>query len=135
VSFITIIQPEETFVHRPRLPDGSLADTTLTLKVLSEAQTRALRKKHTKHEWANGQRIQTVDGAAMADDMIDLALVAWTGVRDSHGQALPCERAFKILLPERVQVEIVRLCAGKDVGFGSEGEVGGDEGEASLPGI
>jgi hypothetical protein len=135
MSYITIIQPEETFTHRPMLPDGSLADTTLTLKVLSESQTRALRKKHTKHEWLNGQRVQTVDGAAMADDMIDAALVAWTGVKDSRGQALPCERAFKILLPERVQVEIVRLCAGKEAGFGREGEVGGDEGEAPSPGI
>jgi hypothetical protein len=135
MSFITIIQPDETFTHHPTLPDGGPSDTVLTLKVLSDAQTKALRKKHTKHEWVNGQRLQTVDGAAMADDMIDAALVGWTGVQDRAGKPLPCERALKLLLPERVQVEIVRLCAGKEAGFAHEGEVGGNEGEAPSPGI
>ena len=130
MSYLTIIQPDDTFSYRPTLPDGSTSESVLTLKVLSDAQTRALHKRHTTREWVNGQRLQAVDGAAMADDMIDAAVVAWTGVKDRAGQALPCERAWKLLLPERVQVEIVRLCAGKEAGFGREAEVGGDEGEA-----
>lgn len=134
MSFLRIVQPDETFPYTPTFQDGSPSDTRLTLRVLSEAQTRSLRKKHTKTEWQNGQRVQSVDGAAMADDMIDAAIVAWTGVLDTAGKALPCERVFKLLLPERVQVEIVRLCAGKEAGAAEAG-VGGDEGEAPSPAI
>ena len=134
MSFLRIVQPDETFPYTPTFQDGSPSDTRLTLRVLSEAQTRGLRKKHTKTEWQNGQRLQSVDGAAMADDMIDAAIVAWTGVLDTAGKALPCERTFKLLLPERVQVEIVRLCAGKEAGS-TEAGVGGNEGEAPSPAI
>ena len=134
MGFITIIQPDETFTHVPTLPDGSKSDASFTLRVLADDQIKALRKRHTKTEWANGQRLQNVDGAALANDMIDAALVSWRGVKDSKGTELPCERAFKLLLPERLQVEIVRLCAGKEAGFG-EGEVGGDEGEAPSASI
>lgn len=129
MSFLRIIQPDETFPYTPTFQDGSASDTRLTLRVLSEAQTRTLRKKHTKTEWQNGQRVQNLDGPAMADDMIDAAIVDWTGVVDTQGKPLPCERTFKLLLPERVQVEIVRLCAGKEAGAHEAG-VGGDEGEA-----
>jgi hypothetical protein len=127
--FLTIVQPDETFLYTPTFQDGSPSEATLTLRVLSEAQTKTLRKKHTKAEWVNGQRVQTVDGAALADDMIDAAILGWTGVVDTKSVALPCERTFKLLLPERVQAEVVRRSAGK------EGEVGGDEGEAPSPAI
>ena len=134
MSYLTIIQPDETFTHVPTLPDGSKSEASFTLRVLADDQIKTLRKRHTKTEWANGQRLQNVDGAALANDMIDAALVSWSGVRDSKGQPLPCERTFKLLLPERLQVEIVRLCAGKEAGFG-EAEVGGDEGEAHSASI
>jgi len=136
MSYITIIQPDETFTHVPRLPDGGPSDASFTLRVLSDDQVKAFRKKHTTHQWVNGQRVQNVDGMALANDMIDAALVGWSGVKDSAGKDLPCERAFKLLLPDRVQIEVVKLCAGKDAGFGdgvdaAEEGVGGDEGEAS----
>lgn len=130
MSYLTIIQPDETFQHIPTLPSGEKSEAAFTLRVLADDQIKVLRKKHTKTEWQNGQRVTNVDGAALANDMIDAALVGWTGVRDSQGTALPCERTFKLLLPERLQVEIVRLCAGKEAGYGIEGEVGGDEGKA-----
>ena len=129
MSFLRIVQPDETFPYTPTFHDGSPSDTTLTLRVIGEAQTRALRKKHTKVEWVNGQRVSSVDGMALGEDIIDAAIVAWEGVLDTKGQPLPCERTFKLLLPERVQADIVRQCAGKEAGAW-EGEVGGSEGEA-----
>ena len=45
-------------------------------ELVPKAVDQALRKKHTKSEWVNGQRLQTVDGASLANDMIDAALVA-----------------------------------------------------------
>ena len=132
MSYLTILQPDETFEHVPRLPDGNASDARFTLRVLGDQQIKALRKKHTKSEWLNGQRVQTVDGGELANDLIDAALVGWTGVQDSKGTALPCERAFKLLLPEKLQVEIVRLCAGKEAGYEqAEAGVGGDEGKAA----
>jgi len=128
MSYLTILQPDETFPYTPRLPDGSPSDAALTLRVLSDPQVQTLRKKHTRQEWVNGQRVPNVDGAGLANDMIDTAIVAWSGVKDSKGTDLPCVREFKLLLPERVQVDVVRLCAGKDAGF--EAGVGGDEGKA-----
>jgi hypothetical protein len=131
MSYLTIIQPDETFTHTPRLPDGSPSEAKLTLRVLADAEIKTLRKKHTKTEWQNGQRVSNVDGAALANDMIDASIVGWSGVHDSKGVPLPCERTFKLLLPERLQVDVVRLCAGKEAGFGlDEAGVGGDEGEA-----
>lgn len=137
MSFLTIVQPDETFPYTPTLADGAPSDSRLTLRVLSDVQLKALRKKHTKQEWAQGQRVTTTDAVAMADDLVDAAIVAWTGIRDTSGAELPCERTFKLLLPERVQADVVRLCAGKDAGSqgAAEGEVGGDEGKAPSPAI
>lgn len=132
MGYLTLIQPDETFVHVPLLPDGTKSEATLTLRVIGEAQQTALRKKHTATSWQNGQRVQQTDSLALANDLIDAAIVGWTGVQDSHGKALPCERMFKLLLPERLQAEVVRLCAGKEAGYGAaEAEVGGGEGEAA----
>jgi hypothetical protein len=135
MSYLTIIQPDETFPYTPTFQDGSPSESVLTLRVLADTQIRALRKKHTKTEWHNGQRTQTVDGMSMAEDMVDAAIVSWAGVVDTKGQALPCERAIKLMLPERVQVEIVRMCAGKEGATAHEGEVGGGEGEAPSASI
>ena len=136
MSYLTLIQPDETFTHTPRLPDGSPSEAKFTLRVLADAEIKALRKKHTVKEWQNGQRVATVDGGSLANDMIDASIVGWSGVNDSKGAPLPCERTFKLLLPERLQVEVVRLCAGKDAGFGlDEAGVGGDEGEAPSASI
>ena len=131
MSYLTIIQPDETFPYTPTLPSGEPSEAQIILRVIGDEQTRVLRKKHTKVEWVNGQRISNVDGLALAEDLIDAAIVRWSGVKDSRGTDVPCERAFKLLMPERIQLEVMRLCAGKEAGFSQhEAGVGGDEGKA-----
>ena len=56
---------------------------------------RQTRKKHTKVTRPNGIREEVFDNDAFLDDLIDYAIVDWTGLT-VHGEPAPCTRENKI---------------------------------------
>lgn len=104
--------------------------STFLLRVVPSDEQRRLRKRHTKYEFVRGARQENFDWAAFSDDCLDYAVVDWREVKQ-RGQDLPCERFYKLLLPEAVKQEITRLCLGKELGQvqGSDegGEIAADE--------
>lgn len=117
MPFINIVEENEPFEWSPETEDGKKTDSVFTLVVLSEDLLTALRKKHTHITWKNGQRIDDFAAFDFAADVVDKAVQGWKGVvRAKTGEAVACDRANKLRLPERLKVEILRLCAGKEAG-------------------
>jgi hypothetical protein len=132
VGFIQIVEENEPFAWTPEAEDGSKTEAAFTLQVLSDESLNILRRKHTHTAFQHGQRVENFDSFGFAADVVDQALVDWEGVIAAKtGEALPCDRKRKLALPERLKVEILRLCAGKEAGrlFGD----GGSDPNASSP--
>ena len=125
MSLLTILQPDETFTRRV---EGA-ADAVLTLRVPGDPQVDVFRKRNRSTKWVNGQHVEEFDAFAFAADIVDASIVCWVGVVAQGGQALPCERATKLMLPEKVKAEVVRLCLGKEAGL----EGGDSAGEPLRP--
>lgn len=126
--YIEIVQAEDTFAHTVPLADGTLSKTVLTLRIVDDATEKKLRKAATgKAQWDRGQRFEPFDAHKFINSVIDYAIVGWDGVR-AKGADLPCTPEIKLLLPERVKTDVIRLCLGKDASERSaDGEVDGDE--------
>lgn len=90
-------------------------DSKFKLRVVTSSLQRELRRKYTKHEFVRGTRQENFDWAKFNDDCIDFAVVEWTEVK-RKGVDIPCTRENKLLLPEMVKAEIIRLCLGKELG-------------------
>ena len=118
MAFISIVEEQDTFLYHPVDPStGQQTETTLTLRIVPDDQLKILRRKHTQTKWEHGQRVETIEPISYGCDLVDYAIVDWTGVKaKSTGGELPCERKYKLLLPERVQGEVIRRCAGKEGG-------------------
>lgn len=132
MGFISIVEENEPFPWRPEAEDGSPTGSVFTLQVLSDESLNILRRKHTHTAFQHGQRVENFDSFAFAADVVDQALIAWEGVIAAKtGQDLPCDRKRKLALPERLKVEILRLCAGREAGrlFAD----GGSDPNASSP--
>jgi hypothetical protein len=136
VSFLHILEPTETFWHRPvDRQSGEPSDSRLQLRVLDDEDLTRFRKRATKTAFKHGQRVEDFDPVAFAADVVDHAIVAWENVkRGRTEEVLPCERVYKLLLPERVQAEIIRLCAGKEAGDALEEEAPKNASVPSLSG-
>ena len=109
-GYIEIVRPEETF-------EFPVADkAALTLRVIDDGTEKSLRKAATgKPVFEHGQRHTPFDSHKFVSSMIDYAIVGWTGIR-SGGADLPCTLEYKLLLPERIKSEVIRLALGKDAG-------------------
>jgi hypothetical protein len=132
VGFIQIVEENEPFPWHPEAEDGTVTGSVFTLQVLSDDALNTLRRKHTHTAFQHGQRVENFDSFAFAADVVDQALVMWEDVVAARtGAPLPCDRKHKLALPERLKVEILRLCAGKEAGrlFVD----GGSDPNASLP--
>lgn len=116
MGVLTILQPDESFPYRVEGHD----EAVLTLRILTDAQIKAARKKATTTKWHNGQRIEDFDPYGFAEDVLDAAVASWTGVCGSDGLPLPCTREIKAMLPDRVKVAIVKMCASKEPAEGGE---------------
>ena len=124
--FIEIVRPEETFEHVVLADDGKTpTQTCLTLRIVDDSVEKEIRRKATgKPTFERGQRVENFDGHKFLAGVLDHAIVTWRGVRH-RGQELPCELTYKLLLPERVKTDIVRLCLGKEASEARE--AAGDE--------
>ena len=80
---------------------GGDADTTYTLRPL----TRDVRKRMVKAHTAKRPNPRThamedaTDHEAVGSDLVDFALIAWTGIL-WNGEPAPCEREFKLKLDD-----------------------------------
>lgn len=121
-SFITIIEnPRDTFRWHYSDPDtGQRFDTEFELRLIPDDTNTVFRKRHTRTEWKNGQRREEVNGDGYGDDLIDYAIVGWQGMyavnREGQKSEIPCERRYKVMLPEKLKAEVIRLCLGKELG-------------------
>jgi hypothetical protein len=114
--FIEIVTPDQTFEHVITRDAAGTVAAGLTLRVIDEERERAIRRANTgKARFERGQRFEPFDAAGFIADVIDYAITAWTGVR-SQGRDLPCTREFKLLLPEAIKTDVIRLCLGKEAG-------------------
>lgn len=117
MGFIQIVDEHQTFTWQPEAEDGSRLESVLTLQVLAEDTLKALRKKHNQVVFKHGQRVDDFDSFGFTNDVVDKAIVSWEGVfKGGTDDPLPCTREVKLKLPERLKIEIVRLCAGREAG-------------------
>lgn len=115
-DFIQITDDGDVQTWQFKHPEtGRAYDSTFRLRIVPSDLQRVLRRKYTKFEFVRGQRNEVLDWAAFMDDCLDHAIVGWSDVK-SKGIDIPCERRFKLLLPEAVKQEIIRLCVGKELG-------------------
>lgn len=122
MGFIHIVDETDTITWQPESEDGTKLDSVLTLQVLSDKQLSDLRKRHNKTAFKHGQRVEDFDSFGFTNDVVDAAIVGWTGVfRGGTDDPLPCTREVKLRLPERLKIEVVRLCAGREAGRLYEG--------------
>ncbi len=137
MAFIQIVEPDQTFPYTPLDESGRKLESQFELRLLTEDELTQLRKRHNSYVWKNRQRLEEFDRFGFAADVVDKAIVSWSRVRRAGtDEDLPCERKYKLLLPERLQVEILRLCAGKEAGelFQEEdGEAAASDPKASSP--
>ncbi len=78
---------------------GGDPDTTYTVRQIPPSVNAEISRKHTKRKpnKRNGQMDTEIDQMALVDDLLDYALLAWSGIQH-QGQPVPCERQFKTLL-------------------------------------
>jgi len=74
-------------------------DAAYTLRPISTTKQREITKRHTDHvlNRHTGRKEPKVDGDKVADDLLDFALVSWSGIVHK-GKSLPCEREYKLQL-------------------------------------
>lgn len=79
--------------------DGGDPDTTYTVRQIPPHVNRALSKKHTETpiNRQTGHREQNVDQLALIDDLLDYALVEWSGIQ-LGGVDVDCTREHKLCL-------------------------------------
>lgn len=115
-DFIRITDDGDVQTWQFKHPEtGKVFDSVFKLRIVPSDLQRVLRRKYTKFEFVRGQRVENLDWAAFMDDCLDHAIVGWSHVK-TNDVDVPCERRFKLLLPEAVKQEIIRLCVGKELG-------------------
>lgn len=144
--------------------------SSFDLRPLPPSVRTKLEKKHTKVHYTRRGREETLDAVSLMYDSLDYAIVAWRGVKTKvHAvpndpnsplidRDLPCEREYKIMLPDGVRQAIFALCVTReqprnapqdeddeiDFGYGAgsgpgqeadgDGDGGGDEGDGGNAG-
>jgi hypothetical protein len=115
-QFVEIAEPEDVFPWQYTDPDTKQKFASVFhLRIVPEDIQTFYRKQYTKPTWDAGRRVEDVDWAAFTNDCLDYCITKWEQVK-SRGVDLPCERKYKVLLPDRIQTEIIKLCVGKELG-------------------
>lgn len=118
--FIQIVDTDDAFDWTPVNEEtGQPYESTFQLKLVTDDTDSVLRKHHTRQVFDKKQRrmVDKLDETAFIIDVLDAAIVGWTGIKaSSTGDPLPCTKAMKGRLPEKLKAEILRLCAGKEAG-------------------
>lgn len=93
---VQIIDPEERFTIE-------VEGASLTLRRVDSATLMALERRH------NNQG----DRRAVNDEVLDYALLDWSGVHSPLGQAeVPCTRENKLRLPASVKLKVLAAAHG-----------------------
>ena len=119
MSFISILTGSEPFEWSPDDEQGKPSETVLVLQIITDDMDTELRKAHTRPVLDKKSRrmIPTLDDSGYTAAVIDAAIVNWRGVTDARtGAEIPCSEAMKRLIPERIKLDVLRLCAGKEGG-------------------
>ncbi len=86
-------------------------ESVLICRRLSRRVMREIETRHTQTRWQPGG-VQTpeVDQKGVEEDWIDHCIVDWKGVVGKEEEEIPCERAYKFLLPPSVLNRVVSRC-------------------------
>lgn len=104
MSFIQIIEDDERF-------ELAFNDSALLCRRVSRQKVREIERRHTRMRFRpGGVQAPVVDDEQVADDLLDYCIVDWHGVVDSRGEAVLCERKYKLLLPPSVLNEVMTAC-------------------------
>lgn len=90
--------------------EGGDPDTTYTVRQIPPAVNRQMAKTHTRPviNGKTGAREQQVDNIGLVDDLLDYALLEWTGIL-LKGAPAPCVREHKELLDYPRKVALLSL--------------------------
>lgn len=122
-TYIQVLDDDEQFSWSPDTGDGEKSASEFTLRTVPEDVLKRLRKVHTHRTFKHGQQVEDFDAFSYVADVLDYAIVTWAGVlRSKTREDLPCTKANKVRLPERIKTEIMRLCAGKEAGSALDDE-------------
>lgn len=133
-TYIELLPDDQTFVWQPTDPDtGRKPDSQFTLRRLTGQELVKITDSHTARKWVRGRLRESSNDRAIAEDVIDAAIVDWADlyVRGENGsgrQAVPCERRYKLLLPEWIKAEIIQMCGGGDAP-----NLGAEDGQDARP--
>lgn len=118
MSFVTIVTADEKLTYK-------IGDTTFHVRRVPAGVTRDAMRRHTRKRRDRGQQIDEIDYIAVAEDILDYAVLGWENVRHPiTGEDVPCSRETKLALPDSVQGEILA--------FVQEGESGQTDHEAQV---
>lgn len=117
MAFITIVGTDEAFPWTP-IDDktGQPYESSFSLRIVPDEKDEEFRRKHTRISWDKHRRVEQLNQAAYAADLIDYAIVTWSAVKDPAGAEVVCTPAMKARLPEKWKAEILRLCSLKEAG-------------------
>ncbi len=118
--FIKIVDTDDAFDWTPvNEENGKAYDSSFQLKIVTDDDDKALRKKHTHQVFDKKQRrmVDKLDEASYIIEVLEVAIVGWKGITSATtGAELPCTNDLKGRLPEKWKADILRLCAGKEAG-------------------
>ena len=101
---LQIIDEEEHF-------EVPFEESVLICRRLSRRVMRDIEARHTKMRWRpGGVQAPEVDQPGVEEDWIDYCIVDWRGVVGRDGEEVPCERAYKLLLPPAVLNRVISRC-------------------------
>jgi hypothetical protein len=89
---------------------GGDPGTVYTVRQIPPQINRELAKKHTERpiNKRTGQRESVVDNVSLLDDLVDYALVDWSGIL-LKGEKAPCTRENKLLLDYQRKVALIGI--------------------------
>lgn len=94
---------------------GVTFDTVFHLQVLSDDDIAEIDKANTSREKINGMYQEKIDWEQVQRDRLCKAITGWDHLQ-IKGEDQPCTDELKLLLPEPIKLEILRLCIGKQLG-------------------
>lgn len=120
MAFITVVETDDAFPWQPTDDEtGKKYDSVFSLRIIPDEVDKEIRKRHTRQTFQKKTRsmVDKLDDANYISDLIDYAIVGWSGLKAATtGADLPCTAEMKARLPEKFKADILRLCSGKEAG-------------------
>lgn len=114
---ITLVLKDPATNEELRAPDGS-PEVFLELRAIDEDQRKSIIAAHTRLEKdpAGGRGLyEFTDAKAANDDLLDHAIVRWTGLAGANGLPLVCTRQTKLLLDVGIRAQVMKKVFGAEV--------------------